>query len=254
MFRSSFWQRGVFWLVAAACLQFVVLTAVAMLFYAGGTHAEPMASGYSFSRNFFSDLGLTETRAGRPNTISAALFFTALTLAGGGLVLFFLAFPQFFTRSLVGKVLSWLGSIFGVAAGLCLVGVAFTPANLHGSEHAQFVLWAFRAFPLAVIFYVIAMLCQRDYPRRSALVFIIFAALLIAYLFLLTNGPSSQTAEGLMIQATGQKIIVYASIISILIQSLGALRVWQCDGQPITHKHRIPLWRTLASGGDSRSA
>ena len=227
MFRSSFWQRGVFWLVVAACLQFVVLTAVAMPFYAGGTHTDPTASGYSFLRNFFSDLGVTETRAGRPNTISAALFFTALTLAGVGLVLFFFAFTQFFAGSLLGKVLSWLGSIFGVASGLCFVGVAFTPANLYLAAHAQFVLWAFRAFPVAVIFYIVAILCQRGYPKRFALVFIVFAVLLIAYLFLLTKGPSSQTAEGLMIQATGQKVIVYASIVSILIQSLGALKVGQ---------------------------
>jgi hypothetical membrane protein len=227
VFRSSFWQRGVFWLVVAACLQFVVLTAVAMLFYAGSVQTAPVASGYSFFRNFFSDLGMTQTRAGQSNTVSAVLFLTALTLAGGGLVLFFVAFTQFFAGPLLGKVLSWLGSIFGIVAGLCFVGVAFTPVNLYGPAHARFVLWAFQAFPVAVILYVIAILCERGYPKRFALVFIAFAVLLIAYLFLLTRGPSPRTAEELVIQATGQKVIVYASIISILLQALGALKVGQ---------------------------
>lgn len=222
---SRFWQRGVFWLVVAACVQFVVLTAVAMLFYPGGTHTDPTTSGYSFFRNFFSDLGLTRTHGGWPNTVSATLFFIALTLAGSGLVLFFVAFPRFFAGSPLSKALSWLGSAFGVIAGLCFVGVAFTPANLYLSAHGQFVLRAFQAFPLAVIFYVAAILCQRNYPRRYALVFAVFAVLLIAYLLLLTRGPSSRTPAGLVIQATGQKVIVYASVISILIQSLGALEV-----------------------------
>jgi hypothetical membrane protein len=237
-----FWKRGVFWLVAAACVQFVVLTAAAMLFYAGGTHTDPMAPGYSFFRNFFSDLGMTVARAGRPNTISAVLFFTALTLAGGGLVLFFVAFARFFAGSVLGKVLSRLGSIFGIASGLCFVGVAFTPANLYLSAHGQFVLWAFRAFPVAVIFYAIAILRERGYPKRFALVFIVFAALLIAYLFLLTNGPSSRTPEGLVIQATGQKVIVYASIVSILIQSLGALKV----GRGVSDQRRATKDQRLA--------
>ncbi len=103
--------------------------------------------------------------------------------------------------------------------------MAFTPANLYLPAHRQFVLRAFQAFPIAVTFYVAAILCQREYPRRYALVFAAFAALLTAYLFLLTRGPSSRTLDGLVIQATGQKVIVYASVVSILIQSLGALRV-----------------------------
>lgn len=222
---SRFWQRDVFWLVVAACVQFVLLTTMAMLCYAGGTHTEPTAPGYSFFRNFFSDLGLTRTHGGRPNTTSAVLFFIALTVAGSGLVLFFLAFPRFFTGSPLNKVLSRVGSVFGVLSGLCFIGVAFTPANLYLPVHAQFVLRAFQAFPVAVTFYVAAILCQRDYPRRFALIFALFAVLLIAYLFLLTRGPSSRTPEGLVIQATGQKIIVYASVVSILIQSLGALKV-----------------------------
>ena len=42
---------------------------------------------------------------------------------------------------------------------------------------------------------------------------------------LIFAGPRSETPQGLLIQVTGQKIIAYASIISVLIQSLGALRV-----------------------------
>src|SRR4030065_92850 len=89
-------HKHLFTLVIAGCLLFVALTALAMLFYPGGTQTDPAAPGYSFFHNFFSELGLARSHAGGPNTISAALFTAALTMAGGGLVLFFLAFPQFF--------------------------------------------------------------------------------------------------------------------------------------------------------------
>jgi hypothetical protein len=217
----------VFRLVAIACVLFVVLTGVAMLFYPGGTATDPTTHGYSFFTNFFSDLGLTQTRTGQPNTVSAILFITALTAAGGGLAVFFVAFTQFFAHSIPGRLLSGIGSLFGVISGLCFIGVAFTPANLVSKAHVQFVLWAFAAFPIAAIFYVAAMLRERQYPKRFALVFAVFAALLILYMVLLLSGPSIKTPEGVMIQATGQKAIVYASIISILIQAVGARQVAQ---------------------------
>jgi len=45
---------------------------------------------------------------------SAILFISTLTMAGGGLILFFLAFPQFFAGSRWGKLLNGTGSASGV--------------------------------------------------------------------------------------------------------------------------------------------
>lgn len=215
-------RRRVFELVAAGCVLFVVLTALAMLVYPGGTITDPTTRGYSFFTNFFSDLGRTETRGGHPNLLAAALFFIALTGAGTALIAFFLAFAGFFTRTRFDRVLAWLGTFAGVIAGVCFIGVAFTPANLASALHNQFVFAAFEAFTAATIVYFILLLRAPDYPKRYAAVFGVFAILLVLYLGLLFAGPSSRTPEGLLIQATGQKIIVYASIISVLIQSLGA--------------------------------
>jgi hypothetical protein len=206
----------------SGCVQFVILTVVAMWFYPGGTISDPTTRSYSFFTNFFSELGLTRTHNGGPNTISFILFFVALTLAGAGLALFFVAFRSFFAQSGVTRVLSAIGSLFGVVSGICFIGVAWAPANPLPVLHGQFVLWAFEAFPMAVILYAITILLHKSYPKRFAVVFIAFAALLVLYLVLLMCGPGVATAEGLMIQAAGQKTIVYASIVSILIQSLGA--------------------------------
>jgi hypothetical protein len=74
--------------------------------------------------------------------------------------------------------------------------------------HYQLVFWAFRTFLFAVAIYAVVIFRQRTYPRRYGWVFI-----------LLTYGPDAKTSEGFIIQATGQKIIVYVSILSIMTQS-----------------------------------
>jgi hypothetical membrane protein len=223
--QSRFWRQGVFSLTMVGCALFVVLTVVAMLFYAGGTLIDPTTTGYSFTTNYFSDLGLTWSHARVPNTVSAILFVTALTMAGGGLILFFLAFPQFFTRSRSGRVLSAIGSASGVIAGLCFIGVALTPANLVLETHLAVMMWAFRTFTVAVICYTIAIFREPDYPNRFGYVFVAFAALLVAYVLLLIAGPPYDSPDGIMVQAIGQKVIVYASVTSIFIQAYVAKRI-----------------------------
>ena len=223
--KSRFFQSTIYKWVMAGCIAFVALTLIAMLFYQGTTVNDPTTIGYSFTENFFSDLGRTETRTGQPNTVSAVLFFISLAAAGSGLVLFFMAFPQFFWASGPGRLFSLAGSASGIGAGISFVGVAFTPANLALQPHIQFVMWAFRLFPLAMLCYIPALFWQRAYPRRYAWACVAFFALLAGYYLLLTNGPNADTYQGMVIQAVGQKVIVYASILSILYQSWGALKV-----------------------------
>jgi hypothetical protein len=217
--------RRTFRFVIFACLWFLMLTGLAMLAYPGGAHQNKHSIGYSFFTNFFSDLGRTVAHNGAPNSISASLFFAALCCAGTALVAFFIGFSVFFGKnSTVSKGFAWLGSVFGVIAGLCFIGVAFTPANLAGAAHNGFVFSAFRTFLLAVFIYVFVILFDGGFPRWTASIFVIFTGLLIAYLVLLTSGPALTSKQGVLIQATGQKIIVYASIVSNGIQSIICLR------------------------------
>jgi hypothetical protein len=225
MARIVSWGQRPFQLVMWGCGQFVVLTLIAMLIYPGGTKFDPNAPGYTFFHNFFSELGFTVTRGGLANPIAAPMFFIALTLAGLGLVFYFVVSLQFFWKTTLLKVLSILGSFSGIVSGLAYVGIAFTPANLLPDPHLQFVLLAFRAFLPAVLFYLVAIFLNREYPNSYAVVYLVFAGLLAAYIVLITRGPDVDTAQGLMIQATGQKIIVYAAIITIFIQSWGASRL-----------------------------
>jgi hypothetical protein len=214
-------------LIILGCGLFILLTLVAMFTFPGGTQLNPSARGYSFFRNFFSELGYLHTRSGEANPLSAVLFFVGLLSAGSGLVLFSLIFPSLFRSTPLGRVAGFLGRLFGILSGICFIGVAFTPADVFKDWHIFFVLWAFRLFPVAVFFFSIAIFSEPGYPRRYAYLFIGFGALLLAYIWLLENGPSPSTLNGLIIQVTGQKIISYASISSVLLQAVGAKRYIQ---------------------------
>lgn len=225
MARERHLKRGqlLAWVVAA-CTQFVVLTLVAMLAYPGGTVADPTTQGYLFFRNFFSDLGRTVTPLGQPNTLSLLLFVVALTLAGLGLVLFSLLMPGLFRRSRTAWTLSLAGSLFGVVAGFSFVGVALAPADVFLPAHALFVQVAFVSLFVAVLGYTGAILLTSGYPRRYLAAFAVFALLLAGYLWLLFYGPPLDSPYGLVMHAAGQKAIVYAAIVAVCFQALGARR------------------------------
>lgn len=218
------WRRWAFILGMVGCVQFVLLTVVAMFLYPGGSYTDHDATGYSFWINFFSDLGRTRTFGDLPNAASMALFVTALSLAALTLVPSFAAMPRLFAENRASRKLSIAGSTFGVISAVAYLGIACMPADVNLTVHRLFVEVAFSAFLLVVVLYSAAILRDRDYPNPYAFVYIGFALILAAYLVLLFGGPHVETEEGVRIQATGQKIVVYAEIGCMFIQSYGALK------------------------------
>lgn len=205
--------------VLAICASFVVLTALSMLFYPGGSQRNPRSDGYSLALNFFSDLGRARALGGAPNLVSSALFTLALTSAGLALAVFFAAFAGFFWTNLMARCFALIGALLGLLAGAAFVGVALIRSDLNSPLHGFYVLVAFRAFFGATLPFAIAILLQKSYPRLGAFLFLAFAGLLLAYIALLTIGPSPKEPNGLEIQVIGQKLIVYASILCVGTQS-----------------------------------
>jgi hypothetical protein len=220
--HASDWRQRVFVLGMVASVQFIVLTIIAMFLYPGGTHADHSTTGYSFWSNFFSDLGMTSTFLGDPKAASFVLFTIALSLAGIALCLFFVAVPHLFAKTRAMKRLSVLGSIVGVVSGVSYVGIAFSPSDRYLSLHLGFVEVAFASFLLVVVVYSIAIFLNKEYSNAYAFTYMGFALILGVYLWLLFAGPNIDTAQGVRIQATGQKIVVYAMIVCMFIQMYGA--------------------------------
>jgi hypothetical protein len=136
--------------------------------------------------------------------------------------------PYLFVETKVQKSLAIFGSILGVITGVSYVGVAFTPLDVYQQVHIDLVHIGFTSFFLVVIVYLFAIFLNKNYSNFYAYIFIVFAVILILNILLMFWGPEADTAEGVMIQATGQKIVVFSAITCMFIQGFGA---WNIEKQ-----------------------
>lgn len=222
--RNTLWQISIFRITIAVSILFFLLTISAMLLYPGGTMTNPHTHGYSFFWNFLSDLGRISTPAGQSNLISRMLFTIALSMGAVSVALFFIALTPFFPNFGTISWLSRLATIFGLITSICFIGVAFVPLDLSGQVHYLFLDAALLSFLLAFLLLFLAVLLTPRFPRRVIWVFSAFAFLLAIYslflLYLLLFGPPAGTPTWELVQATGQKIIVYASLLTAFIQAI----------------------------------
>lgn len=207
----------------ACCLMFIVLTLIAMVFYPGGTYLNHYAEGYSFWNNFFSDLGMVNTFLGGPKLISLTLFVVALTFVGLAFISLSYYMPVLMDRYEKSRIYIKTGSVFGFIAGIGYIGVAFTPWDILLTPHIIFVFVAFISFLLLAGFYTAGIFKNDDYPNIYAYLFLFFSVVLGAYIVLLFIGPAAEEEAGLVLQAAGQKIIVYLAIVIMSVQAYGAL-------------------------------
>ncbi len=223
-YETRFWRDRVFTLACTGVVLFAVLTLVAMFFFQGGTKADPTPRGYSFFAYPFSALGVLHTSSGTSNYVSATLFIAAMTSAGVSLILFSLAFPQFFPHlRVVRLVLILLGVAFGIASGICFVGVGLAPVNIFPKQHALFTIWGFRSIIAASFFWALSIFREPKYPKRYAWFFVGFGILVAAWLIATPYMP--RMVDGSIMRPTSQKIIVYACLFTLFLQSYGARAV-----------------------------
>jgi hypothetical membrane protein len=194
-----------------AGLQFVVLTTGAMALYAGGTPYDAAADHYQFFHNFLSDLGSTETFAGRTNYPSCVLFALALATLGAAIVGFAGTWTAFAFALRRGRVLGAASRVLGTASGLAFVGIAVTPWNLVVTTHMVFVFLAFGLL-LAYVACMTLLLWRNGSDRVLLAASVLYIVALVCYIVLGVAGPTMDSARGHAVQVTGQKLVCYASM------------------------------------------
>jgi hypothetical protein len=227
--QNVFWQVCVFRITIAVSILFFVLTIIAMQLYPGGTITDAHVHGYSFFFNFLSDLGRAATPNGQSNLPARILFTTALSMGSLGVALFFVAMTQFFPAPGRAQLLSRLSAICSLVTCICFIGVALMPVDLVPQIHYAFLNAALLAFLITFLLLFSAVLLTPGFPHDVVWIFSGFALLLATYslllLVLLFFGPDHGSTAWEVIQATGQKIIVYASILTALIQAFHMQRL-----------------------------
>lgn len=199
-----------------------IFNVLAMVFYPGGTSDNEEVIGYSLFANFFSDLGMTRTYAGEPNTLSFLLFASSLVLVGIAFILFFLLLSTYFADSPLGRNTSRAGTIAGIVSGLSCIGIALTPWDRFLEPHMVFAYGLSLSFLGTALFYSIAILRNPAYPNAYALVFIVYFVVLLVFTGLMVLGPDPESAAGRRVLATGQKVCIYSGMICMFIQVIGA--------------------------------
>jgi len=217
------WRQKVYILAIINCIQFLLLTNVAMFFYPGGTFSDPNTVGYSFFRNLFSDLGRYTAHSGESNLISFLIYNISLFLMGVLFIPYFVAFPRFFIEKGMGKGYSIAGSSLGIVVSVSMLGASLTPADLFYIIHVSFGVIKFMTLLPLVIFYTIAILQNKSFNNLYAIVFIIFGVIQFIFLLIMSFGASEHEVS--IIFAAGQNIAVNAMAICFLIQAYGAWKM-----------------------------
>ena len=214
----------IFLLTFVGCTTFLILTTIAMVFYAGGTLLDSQSVGYQFHVNFFSDLGRTEGYNGKSNSIAQILFSISAIFAGLMLIPYFIKIPAFLSQD-TGKNL-WLkgSSIIATIAACGYAAIGMFPADIMYSAHIGAVMVAFLLSVPPVVIIGIAMIRSPTYPQLYGYLYLGFTGLIIGYISVMFSYLEILTVQDLMVQVIGQKIIIYSEMIMMDIQAIGAYR------------------------------
>ena len=198
-------------------LLYLALTAISILLYAGGTINDPDSVGYSFTRNFFSDLGKFTPR----NFLSMIFFAGSLCVTGITFNFYFYNFMKYYNNDSLG-IMAKIGSFLGMVGALCFAGVGLTPHNVLGDLHIIFVNWAFRSFLISSILLSIVLYKDERFPNHYAIGYCMFAVSIFLYILVLEFGPDAKSSDlSLIFNVLTQKAIILIFMLSVLFQSFG---------------------------------
>ncbi len=204
------WREWAFLFRMFGAVQVVILTTIAMFFYAGGTRLNPSAPGYTFWANFFSDLGRTRALSGRDNTVSYVIFTITMIFYNISGIIFAIAFYYFFTEVQLEKRLAIIGSILSVIRGILGVAVALTPVDIYTYQHITFVQISSLISLIVAILILYVIFHNKTFPNKIgyAIIVMLVPALIWMMLIIILR-PDPSTTNGLMLYTVTQKFLGY---------------------------------------------
>jgi hypothetical protein len=209
------------------CSIFLLFTTIAMFFYTGGIMHNPTTVGYTFTENFFSDLGMWTAFNGQPNTISYLLFTLGASIAGIGLIPFFIMIPITISSPKRNNWCLKVARIFAIPSAIAYTGIGLVSFDINETAHMVFVSIAFLGtFPVAILMFI-GFYHITNLSNKLSFYFLIFSFCMLAYLLLIALGPPMFSIEGIKNQVIGQKIVIYAEMILMIIEGLGVLNFVQ---------------------------
>jgi hypothetical membrane protein len=213
-------------------IYFVIVNTIAIYLFPGGSLYDPTLTSYSFSENFFSDLGVYETVSGEQNFLSCFLFNSTLVMMGFACLSFILV-PRLFKDNKVSYVCATIGSYIAMLSGLSFLGVGLTPADLYFHEHVFFVIVGFRSMVPAMVFLTLAFFFS-PVSNKYTVASVLFLLSITLYAFFETSDPpdvsprenlelfkESVSYNRMVISVIAQKVITLISFVSFFVFTYG---------------------------------
>lgn len=205
-----------------AALLFILLQLLGMRVYPGGTMYDASSQGYSFSKNFFSDMGAYAARNGDPNYFSMILFAMSLTIVGITFISYYLLLPRLLGSDRINYILAWAGTLFAIGGSVCMIGTGFTPSDVVFAPHVFFANNIFHCFLVTALLYTIVIFRSDGLRKRYAIGYAMFFLSIFIYVMILQYGPSANSGESALIfQVLSQKVIVIVFCFSVVHQTFG---------------------------------
>ena len=201
---------------------FILLQIVGMIVYPGGTLHDVSTEGYSFTNNFFSDMGTYAARNGDPNYLSMIIFAFSLTIVGITFSFYYLVLPNVLGEDRINYILAIIGTVFAIGGSICMIGTGLTPSDIVHDPHVFFANNIFHCFLITAFVYTIVIFRSEILKKRYSIGYGLFFISIFAYVGILQYGPPATAGESeLVFQVVSQKMIVGVFCFSVLHQTFG---------------------------------
>ena len=216
------------------------LAAGSMARYPGGMPHDHSQVGYSFTRNFLSDLGMTVAYNGVSNRLGAALFIASLLTLVAGLGSSLAAIIHTLTPERTSRGWATLAAFLGLLACAAFAGVAVTPENHVMAIHVAFTLWAWHVVAAVPVLLGIATFKSTRFDRRAPIAWAVTALLLGLYCWMITVHFDLSTPTAFKTQVVAQKIATVVIIAGLLYGSREADRARHQDEDRFRNARQSP--------------
>tara|TARA_B100000963_G_C22582691_1_gene651614 strand:+ start:660 stop:1409 length:750 start_codon:yes stop_codon:yes gene_type:complete len=194
------------------------------------------SESYSFTHNFFSELGCLKTNTDetnpniikQDNTLSMVLFNSGLVLIGITLIMFYYTFEKLFIFLKDEESINYskFTKLPGILSGIFFSGVGFVPHDLDFGLHVFFANGAFLILFFLCVFHTIAIYKSNYISNLYSFGYLLFCFFLLMYVVLIFFGPQISpgktfTENELILQVVSQKVIVLIFTLAILSQVYG---------------------------------
>lgn len=198
------------------------------------------SENYSFTHNFFSELGCLKTNTdetnprilNKDNTLSMILFNSGLILIGITIIMFYYTFEKLFIllNDKTNLKFSKLTKPLGILSGIFFSGVGFVPHDLDFGLHVFFANGAFLILFFLCVFHTFTIYKSKYISNIYSLGYLLFCLCLLVYVLLIFFGPQIGpgkifTEKELILQVVSQKIIVLIFTLAILSQVHGINKI-----------------------------